>query len=174
MLVGTKEPDGSVDLAPKHLGGPAAWTNLFGFVCAPHHATYRNIQRDGVYGVSFLRPDQVVLASLAAAPRDTDDTKPSLAALPTEPGPKLDVPLLVGANVQLECELVRTVDGLDANALVIGRIVGGRVHPEALRDPDRDDADVIAAAPLLAFIPPDHFAEITAANHFPFHAGWRR
>jgi flavin reductase (DIM6/NTAB) family NADH-FMN oxidoreductase RutF len=173
-LVGTWEPDGAVDLAPKHLGGPAAWTNLFGFVCAPHHATYRNIQRDGTYGISYPRPDQILLASLAAAPRADDDSKPSLAALPTELGPALGVPLLEGAGVQLECELVKLVDDLDANSLVIGRIVGARVVAAALRDPDRDDADVIAGSPLLAFIAPDHFATIATANHFPFHAGWRR
>jgi hypothetical protein len=66
------------------------------------------------------------------------------------------------------------VDQLGENSLVIGTIVAARVPADALRDPDRDDADVIAAAPPLAFLAPDHFAAVSSGHHFPFHAGWRR
>ena len=67
VMVGTVEPDGTPDLAPKHLVGPASGGSLFGFVCTPSHATYRNVVREETFTVSYLRPSQVVQASLASA-----------------------------------------------------------------------------------------------------------
>ena len=32
VVVGTREPDGGHDLAPKHLAMPLSWANHFGFV----------------------------------------------------------------------------------------------------------------------------------------------
>jgi flavin reductase (DIM6/NTAB) family NADH-FMN oxidoreductase RutF len=174
VVIGTREADGSYDLAPKHLAAPMGWSNLFGFVCTPTHATYRNIVREGVYTVSYPRPDQIVVTSLAAAPRLDDDSKPALAALPMVPATTIEGVLLADAGVYLECELERVIDELDDNSLVIGRIVAARIDERARRDPDRDDADVLAAAPLLAYLPPALFAEIVEGNSFPFHRGWRR
>jgi len=174
VVIGTVEPDGRADLAPKHMAGPMAWTNLFGFVCAPDHATYRNILRTGQFTVSYPRPDDVLFASLAAAPRLDDASKPSLLAVPTMPATVVDGVVLVAASLYLECELDRTVEDLDDNSLVIGRIVAARVDADARRDPDRDDADVLAAVPLLAYLPPSFFASIANGNSFPFHLGWRR
>ena len=69
VLVGTRERGGEYDLAPKHRVFPRGWENYFGFVCTPLHATYHNIRREGAFTVSYPRPTQVVLASLAASPR---------------------------------------------------------------------------------------------------------
>ena len=66
VLVGTREADGSHDLAPKHMAMPVGWENYFGFVCTPRHHTYLNIRRSGVFTISYPRPDQLVLASLPA------------------------------------------------------------------------------------------------------------
>ena len=174
VVVGTIEPDGTPDLAPKHLVGPASWGNLFGFVCTPSHATYRNVVREEVFTVSYLRPGQIVQASLASAPRDTEGDKPSLAAIPTRRAEAVPGVVVEGCAIYLECRLDRIVDDLDDNSLVIGRIVAAHVDREALRDPDRDDADVLAASPVLAFLSPDHFATVRGGLHFPFHAGWKR
>jgi len=174
VMVGTIEPDGTADLAPKHLVGPASWGSLFGFVCTPSHATYRNVVREEVFTVSYLRPSQIVQASLASAPRDAEGGKPSLAAVPTRPSEAVPGVVVEGSALHLECRLDRIVDNLDENSLVIGRIVAARVDRKALRDPDKDDADVLAASPLLAFLSPDHFATVRAGLHFPFHAGWKR
>jgi flavin reductase (DIM6/NTAB) family NADH-FMN oxidoreductase RutF len=75
VVVGTREESGAYDLAPKHLAMPMGWENFFGFVCTPRHNTYHNARREGVFTVSYPRPTQVLLASLAAAPRDTDGSK---------------------------------------------------------------------------------------------------
>ena len=42
VLIGTREVDGTYDLAPKHMVTPLGWGNYFGFVCTPRHATYAN------------------------------------------------------------------------------------------------------------------------------------
>ena len=89
VLIGSLEQDGSHDLAPKHLATPLSWTNHFGFVCTPTHGTYRNIARTEQFTASFPRPDQVVLTSLAAAPR-CEDAKPSLAGIPVSRAESVD------------------------------------------------------------------------------------
>ena len=85
VLVGTREREGGYDLTPKHMAFRMGWENYFGFVCTPRHATYHNVRREGAFTVSYPRPTQVVLASLAASPREADGTKPVLYALPTFP-----------------------------------------------------------------------------------------
>src|SRR5919202_1049626 len=75
VVVGTKEEGGEYDLAPKHMAMPMGWENYFGFVCTPRHRTYHNARREGVFTVSYPRPAQVILASLAAAPRESGSLK---------------------------------------------------------------------------------------------------
>jgi flavin reductase (DIM6/NTAB) family NADH-FMN oxidoreductase RutF len=174
VVVGTREADGTVDLAPKHMVTPLSWGPHFGFVCTPSHRTYVNAAREGVFTISFPRPDQVVLASLAAAPRGGGDDKPSLAALPTRPATKVDGELLENAYLWLECELDRVVDGFGDNSLVAGRVVAAAADAASLRDPDVDDQDLLRRAPLLAYLPPGRFATVAESRAFPFHAGFRR
>ncbi len=174
VVVGTLEEDGRPDFAPKHMVTPLSWENHFGFVCTPRHATYRNAIREGCFTVSFPRPTQVVLASLAAAPRCDDDTKHSLATLPTLPARSVRGALLEDAYLHLECELDRVVDDFGPNSLICGRIVTALLAAEAQRDADRDDQDVIAASPLLAYLNPGHFASIEESRSFPFHQGFSR
>ena len=52
ILVGSKEPDGRADFAPKHMATPMGWQNYFGFVCTPTHSTYTNIQRTREFTVT--------------------------------------------------------------------------------------------------------------------------
>ena len=61
--VGSREPDGSDDLAPKHLAMPVSWQNYFGFVCAETHSTYRNVRRERQFTVTYAQPSQAVLAA---------------------------------------------------------------------------------------------------------------
>lgn len=174
VIIGTREPEGSYDLAPKHMAMPLGWENYFGFICTPAHRTYQNIRRQGTFTVSFPRPDQVVLASLSAAPRCDDRSKPSLAALPTFPATVVDGVFLQDAYLFLECELDRIVDGFGANSLIAGKIVAACVQPEALRVYDRDDGDLLSEAPLLAYISPGRYAQVERSFSFPFHSGFKR
>ena len=85
VLIGTTESDGRADLAPKHMVMPMSWDNYFGFVCTPRHGTYKNIERTGVFTVTYPRPSQILYTSLAASPRCDEDTKPVLNAFDTMP-----------------------------------------------------------------------------------------
>lgn len=174
VLVGTREADGGYDLAPKHLAIPMSWQNWFGFVCTPRHRTYQNVQRQRAFTVSYPRFEQIVYASLAAGPRGTDASKPSLQALPVFPARVVDGVLVEGCDVYLECELDRLVDGLGDNSLIIGRIVAAHVHPRALRGDDREDNELIHDQPLFAYLYPERCAAIAQSQGFPMPAGFKR
>jgi flavin reductase (DIM6/NTAB) family NADH-FMN oxidoreductase RutF len=173
VLIGTKEAEG-YDLAPKHMVTPLGWENYFAFVCAPRHRTYQNITQEKVFTVSYPRPTQLVLTSLAAAPRCGDDTKPSLLALPTFPASQIDGVFVAEGYIFLECQLDRIVDGFGVNSLITGRIVAAHVHEDALRTSDRDDQDVIHQAPLLGYLSPGRIATIAESYSFPFPLDFAR
>jgi flavin reductase (DIM6/NTAB) family NADH-FMN oxidoreductase RutF len=116
VIVGTRESDGGYDLAPKHMAFPMGWENYFGFVCTPRHNTYHNARREGVFTVSYPRPTQIVLASLAASPREGDGTKPSVYALPAFPASEVDGVFVEDAYLFLECALDRIVDDFGENS----------------------------------------------------------
>jgi flavin reductase (DIM6/NTAB) family NADH-FMN oxidoreductase RutF len=169
VLVGTLEPDGSPDLAPKHMAMPLGWSDRFCFVCTPRHSTYGNAVDRGVFTVSFPTPQQVVETSLAATMREDDATKPALAALETLPAQTVEGVLVSGAYLFLECELDRTVDFEDAS-LVVGRVVAAAADERALRSGERDDADIVRAMPLLAYLAPGRFTEVDDSRAFPYPA----
>ena len=174
VLVGTREPDGSFDFAPKHMAMPMSWKNHYGFVCAPTHRTYQNIRRGEAFTVSFPHPDQIITTSLAADPRDAENHKPALQALPTFAADKVDGRLIRGAYLYLECEPHRIIDELDDNSLIIGRIVAAHAERAALRSEERDDQDLIHDNPLLAYLYPGRFARIDQSFSFPFPSGFKR
>lgn len=174
VVIGSREADGTYDLAPKHMVTPLSWQNHFGFVCTPEHSTYQNIRREQVFTVSFPAIDSVVLTSLAASPRCGDDTKPALAALPTFPAQKIDGRFLRDSTLFFECELDRIVDGFGVNSLIAGCIVQAHLVPSALRSEDVDDQDTLAAAPLMAYVSPGRYATIDASHSFPFPEGFQR
>lgn len=174
VLIGTRERDGSYDLAPKHMAMPMSWQNHFGFVCAPHHRTYQNAQREQAFTVSYPRPGQIVLASLAAAPRCNDDSKPALRALPTFRASRIDGIFVQDAYLFLECKLDRIIDGFGDNSLITGRIVAAHVDEKALRTSERDDQDLIHESPLLAYLYPGRTASIDQSYSFPFPVDFKR
>lgn len=174
VLVGSKEVDGGYDLAPKHLAMPLGWENYFCFVCSPRHATYHNIRRHAAFTVSYPRPSEVLLASLAAAPREEDQSKPSLRALPTCRARRVDGVLVQGCYLVLECTLHSILDGFGPNSLIIGNVVAAAALEDALRAEDRDEAEQIFASPLLAYLSPGRLAEIRQSLAFPFPRGFSR
>lgn len=174
VVVGTKEASGQPDLAPKHMAMALGWDNYFGFACTPSHRTYGNAVREGFFTVSFPRPTQVLLASLAAAPRCEGDEKPSLRLLETIPATVVDGVLLKDAYLHLECETHRIIDDFGVNSLITGRVVEALVSEDAIRRADKDDEESLVAAPLLAYVAPGRYAEVSATFAFPFHEGWSK
>lgn len=173
IVVGTLEEDGAVDLAPKHMAMPLGWQNYFCFVCSPRHATQRNAQRSGQFTVSFPRPGQIVQSSLVASGRSADGSKPAVRASATVPARVVEGVLVRDAYAWLECALERVVDGFGENSLVVGEIVAASVDEHALRASESDDADLVAAAPLLAYLSPGRYAEIGETFSFPFPKDFR-
>ena len=174
VLVGTTEPNGEPDFAPKHLAIPMSWDNYFGFVCTPRHATYQNVERTGAFTVTYPRPSQVLYASLAASPRCDDDDKPALRAFDTVPATKIDGLFVRDGYIFLECELCKIVDGFGVNSLITGRILAAHVHEDALRSSDADDQELIRKSPLFGYLYPGRFASIADSNAFPMPAGMKR
>lgn len=174
VIIGSKEADGNYDLAPKHLAMPFGWDNYFGFICTPSHHTYENIQREKAFTVSFPQPEQILLTSLAAAPRCDHQKKPSLSVLPTFPASKIDGVYLQHSYLFLECQLERIIDGFADNSLIVGKISAAQVDETALRRSDRDDQDILLKVPLLVYLSPGRYSIIEQSFSFPFHVGFHR
>lgn len=173
VIVGSKDPDGSFDLAPKHMAMRLGWGDRYGFVCTPRHRTYRNVERHGFFTVSFPHHYQVVQASLAATRRGIGGTKPTLAALPTFPARVVDGALVHGCYLFLECELERFV-ALNDDALVIGRVLAASARTDAIRDADGDDAELLRRVSPLAYLSPSRFAAVEETHSFPFPSAFSR
>ena len=174
VIVGSRAEDGTYDLAPKHMSTPIGWENYYGFVCTPQHTTYQNIYRNKSFTVTFLKPSQVALASLSAAPRNEDDTKPSLLSLPTFPAKEADGLFVEDGYLFLECRLAKMVDGFGVNSIIVGSIVAAYIDQDALRVSEREDDELIHSNPMLAYISPGRFGRIEESYNFPFPSGYAR
>lgn len=174
VIVGTKEESGQYNLAPKHLAMPLGWDNYYCFVCSPRHTTYHNIRRSRAFTVSFPKPGDVLLASLAASPRCEDHSKPDLLALPTFSAREVDGRLVNGCYLFLECTLHSILDGFGANSLIIGNVVAASANEDALRMEERDDNEHIFQFPLLAYVSPGRFATIQRTMGLPLPKGFAR
>jgi flavin reductase (DIM6/NTAB) family NADH-FMN oxidoreductase RutF len=144
------------------------------FVCTSDHATLGNAERTGEFTMSWVPADGVVLASLTAAPRQPDGSKPALAAVPTRPATVVGGVVLRDAPLCVECRLDRVSDGFGRWAVVVGEIVHAEASSSALLTQDEDAHDVLAREPVLAYLDPGHVATIARADHFPFHEGFSR
>lgn len=174
VVIGSRDPDGTFDLAPKHMATPLGWQNYYGFVCSPRHATYQNVQRERQFTVSFPRPTQVATSSLAASPRCEDGAKPALALLATRPARVVAGVVVQDCALALECTLQSVTDGFGANSLIVGEIVAAAVDEDYLRVSERDEGEQVFASPLLVYISPGRYAEIRQSARFPFPKGFSR
>ena len=66
------------------------------------------------------------------------------------------------------------VDDLGENSLILGRIIKARIAEDAMRSSDQDDEDLVYNSPLLAYLYPGRFSEISNSNQLPFPAGFKR
>jgi flavin reductase (DIM6/NTAB) family NADH-FMN oxidoreductase RutF len=174
VLIGTTEPDGSLDLAPKHMVTPLGWQNYFGFVCSPRHSTCGNIQHNGEFTVSYPKPSQVLLSSLAASPRQVTGDKPVIDYLETFPSSVVNGAFVKEAYLFFECRHFKTVDGFGENCLITGEIIAAYADQDFLRSSERDDQELIHDSPLLAYLTPGRFASIERSNAFPFPAEMKK
>ena len=174
VLIGTRDEDGALDFAPKHMVAPMGWQNFFGFVCTPEHNTYANVERTGAFTVSFPKPSQLLFASLAASPRDAEGDKPILKYFATFPAKQIDGEFVDESYLYFECQRYKTVDGFGSNSLITGKIVAAYADAKALRASEYDDQELIHDCPLFAYLSPGRFASISRSNAFPFPADMKR
>ena len=175
VVIGSKS-GGEDDLAPKHMATPIGFGNYFAFVCTPRHCTYDNIKESGVFTVSFPTPEQLVSISLSASPRKESESKSKnvIAALPTIKASSIDVLMIDGAYLYLECELFKIIDGFDDYSLITGHVRRVLVHEDYLKSSDRDENQQIREHPLLAYIAHGRFATISETHNFPFPKDFQR
>ena len=173
VLIGTTDPDGSTDLAPKHMVTPMGWQNYFGFVCAQSHSPCQNIQRTGEFSVSYPKPSQVLLSSRAASPRQGGH-KPVLDFFTTFEGREVRAALIEEAYLYFECHHFKTVDGFGPNCLITGEIVAAYAEPGFLRSTEVDDQELVHDSPLFAYLAPGRFAAIERSNAYPFPANMKK
>jgi flavin reductase (DIM6/NTAB) family NADH-FMN oxidoreductase RutF len=174
VLIGTTDEDGALDFAPKHMVAPMGWQNFIGFVCTPTHRTYVNIERTGVFTVSYPKPSQLLFASLAASPRDAGGNKPILKNLSTFSASQIDGEFVDESYLYFECRCLKTVDGFGDNSLITGEIVAAYADSKAVRESDFDDQELIHDCPLFVYLAPGRFATISRSNAFPFPADMKR
>lgn len=168
VLIGTRDEDGSLDLAPKHMVTPMGWQNYFGFVCTPRHTTCSNIDRTGEFTVSYPKPSQVLITSLAASPRGEAGGKPVIDYFRTFPAAEIDGRFIEDGYLFFECRHFKTIDGFGENCLITGEIIAAYADDDFLRHTEADDQETIHDSPLFAYLAPGRFAMIDRSNAFPF------
>lgn len=168
VLIGTRDEDGSLDLAPKHMVTPMGWQNYFGFVCTPRHTTCSNIDRTGEFTVSYPKPSQVLITSLAASPRGEAGGKPVIDYFRTFPAAEIDGRFIEDGYLFFECRHFKTIDGFGENCLITGEIIAAYADDDFLRHTEADDQETIHDSPLFAYLAPGRFATIDRSNAFPF------
>ena len=175
VVIGTKER-ANYNLAPKHMATPLGMQNYFGFVCTPAHATYHNVKKEKSFTVSFPKPDQVVLASLAALPRcgSVEEEKYIIKDIPTFPAKKIEAPFLQQAYLFLECTLHKIVDDFGQHSLIAGEIVAAYIDENYLRSFEKDDQTMIYKWPMLVYLAYGRFATIQSTNVFPFPKNFKK
>lgn len=170
LIIGSKEEDGNYNFAPKHMAMPLGFSNHFGFIGTPRKSTYRNIQREKVFTVSYPKPSQLTVSSLAATQREDDDSKPVLDQIPTTPAQKIEGYFVEDSYFQLECKLTECLGKFGEWELVVGEIVAARIDKKMSRKVGNgvDEGQLIYDNPLLAYLHPNRFSVIKESNVFPF------
>ena len=175
VVIGTKENHG-FDLAPKHMATPLGFSDFFGFVCTPRHKTYHNIKEHSRFSVSFVKPDQVLLSSLAAMPRCAvkDFPKEITDHIPTVSGEDGETIFLKDSYVMLDCSLHKIIDGFDDYSLITGKIERAMVHKNYKIVSDEGRQQQIYDHPLLAYIAQGRFASIKETLSYPYPKDFQR
>ncbi|NNF22822.1 MAG: flavin reductase [Saprospiraceae bacterium] len=174
VIIGTKEGNG-YDLAPKHMVTALGKGNYFGFVCTPRHRTYQNIRKEPFFTVSFPKPEQVVVSSMASMPRCGQDfsDKPIIYSLPTFSSDKIDALFVEDGYLYLDCELHEIFDGFGDYSLITGKIISAQIESSYQRVSDQDEMDMVYRNPLLVYLANGRFAEIRNTKSFPFPKNFR-
>ena len=175
VVIGSKEEQG-FDLAPKHMATPLGFSDFFGFVCTPRHNTYHNIKKHLRFSVSFVKPDQILLSSLAAMPRCAvkDFPQEITNQIPTITLNNEASIFVKDSYVMLDCSLHKIIDGFDDYSLITGKIEQAMVHKNYKIVSDEGHQKQIYDHPLLAYIAQGRFASIKETLSYPYPKDFQR
>ena len=175
VVVGTREGE-KYDLAPKHMVCPVGFGPYFAFVCTHRHATFHNIMATGEFTVSFPKPDQLVFTSLSASPRSDSCSKSDMVldALPVSKALNMDVPVIDGAYLYLECRSPKILEGFEDYAIITGKIVAAYADSDYALGSERDEQEQLQQNPLLVYVAPGRFAKVSQTFNFPFPKDFKR
>lgn len=175
VVIGSKEEQG-FDLAPKHMATPLGFSDFFGFVCTPRHNTYHNIKKHSRFSVSFVKPDQILLSSLAAMPRCAvkDFPQEITNQIPTITLNNEASIFVKDSYVMLDCSLHKIIDGFDDYSLITGKIEQAMVHKNYKIVSDEGHQKQIYDHPLLAYIAQGRFASIKETLSYPYPKDFQR
>ena len=175
VVIGSKEND-EFDLSPKHMVTPIGFSNFIGFVCTPRHVTYHNIKKEKRFTVSFVKPSQILLTSLAAIPRCEDNhySKEIVKNIPTIPTSKKDNIFIADSYVLLECSLHKIIDGFGDYSMITGKIDTAYVHKDYKIFSEVDQQKHIYNNPFLAYLAQGRFASIKETFSLPYPKDYKR
>lgn len=176
IVIGSKEESGAYNFAPKHMAMPLGFSNQFGFMGTPRKSTYRNVQREKEFTVSYPKPSQLVISSLTSTRREEDDSKPILDKIPTVASKVVDGKFIKDSYFHLECKLTECLGKFGEWEVVVGEIVAARIQKEAARKRGNgmDESELIYDFPLLAYLHPDRFSIIKESHAFPYPKEFKR
>ncbi len=175
VVIGTRE-EGGFDLAPKHMVTPVGFSNYFAFVCTPRHATYQNIRREKRFSVSYVKPDQILLSSIAAIPRCSveDFTRDVIQHIPTLSSEDGQSVFVADSYLCFDCDLHQVFDGFDDYSIITGTIREAFVHKDYKIYTDQGQQGRIYEHPLLVYLAQGRFAEIRKTMAYPYPKDFQR
>jgi flavin reductase (DIM6/NTAB) family NADH-FMN oxidoreductase RutF len=175
VVIGTKEGNG-FDLAPKHMVTPIGFSNFFAFVCTPRHRTYHNIKKEGKFSVSYVKPDQILLSSIAAMPRCSVEDYPRdvVQHIPTVSSEDGENIFVADSYLFLECELHKVIDGFDDYSIITGTVEKAFVHKSYKIHSDQGQQGQIYENPLLVYVAQGRFAEVHETMAYPYPKDFER
>ena len=86
----------------------------------------------------------------------------------------MDILMIDGAYLYLECELYKIFDDFDDYSLITGKVQRVHVQKDYLRTTEIDESEQIRKQPLLAYIANGRFAKVTETFNFPFPKDFQR
>jgi flavin reductase (DIM6/NTAB) family NADH-FMN oxidoreductase RutF len=175
VVIGTKEDEG-FDLAPKHMVTPVGFSNYFAFVCTPRHSTYQNIRREKRFSVSYVKPDQILLSSIAAIPRCSVEDFPRdvIQHIPTMTSEDGQSIFVEDSYLCFDCDLHEIYDGFDDYSIITGTIRTAFVHKDYKIYSDQGQQGRIYDNPLLVYLAHGRFAEVRKTMAYPYPKDFQR
>jgi flavin reductase (DIM6/NTAB) family NADH-FMN oxidoreductase RutF len=175
VVIGTKEKNG-FDLAPKHMVTPIGFSNYFAFVCTPRHSTYQNIKREKRFSVSYVKPDQIILSSIAAIPRCSVEDFPRdvIQHIPTVTSEDGESIFVADSYLFFDCDLHEIFDGFDDYSIITGTIQTAFIHKDYKIYADQEQQERIYENPLLVYLAHGRFAEIRKTMAYPYPKDFQR